>query len=347
MLADSGDKLYTSNIWHDRAIGILHTKGAKTSVCRCVNSMRTPLNYTGNKSRLVERFKSKFPVGVDVFVDLFCGGGTVGLSIDAKKVIFIDNNKNVIELLKHLSKYRHETLLKRLEKLIRKYNLSYSAKFGYTRYRKGVKKGDNNGLKKYNKKGFCKLREDYNHLKNKFTKNALDMLYLLVVYGFNNDMRFNRSNEYNLPIGKTDLNKNNLKKIEAYITRVEEIDCEFVCGDFRDREIKEILFSSDFIYADPPYLLGSAVYNENANWTRETEQDLVNLLKELHENRKHFALSNVIEKFSPPSKNEILEPFFKRSDLHVFDIEYHYRSSSYNKKNRNAKEREVLITNYK
>ena len=39
------------------------------------------------------------------------------------------------------------------------------------------------------------------------------MLYVLVLYGFNNDMRFNSNNEFNLPVGKTDLNKSNLRKI--------------------------------------------------------------------------------------------------------------------------------------
>ena len=308
--------------------------------------MRTPLNYTGNKSRLVERFKEEFPKGVGVFVDLFCGGGTVGLSVDAKKVIFIDNNKGVIALLKHLSKYTYEATLKRLEKLIEEYSLSYSAKFGYARYRAGVDKGDNNGLKKYNEKGFYELRDNYNSLINKFTERGLDMLYLLIVYGFNNDMRFNRLGEYNLPTGKTDLNKNNLKKIKEYVERVNAIDCTFVLGDFRSDYVRNILFSADFVYADPPYLLGNAVYNENGNWTDETENDLVNLFEELDREGKRFALSNVIEKFSPPAKNEILDRLFRRDDFYVIPMEYHYRSASYNKKNRDAKEREVLITNY-
>ena len=151
--------------------------------------MKTPLNYTGNKARIINQFQSKFPKSVNVFVDLFCGGGTVGLSVDAKKIIFIDNNKNVIALLKHLSKYKYETLLSRLEKIIRKHNFSYSAKYGYSRYRVGIKKTDNNGLKNFNNTAFYKLRSEYNNSKNKFSKNSLDMLYLLVVYGFNNDMR--------------------------------------------------------------------------------------------------------------------------------------------------------------
>ena len=56
----------------------------------------TPLNYTGNKARIINQFQSKFPKSVNVFVDLFCGGGTVGLSVNAKKIIFIDKMKMLL-----------------------------------------------------------------------------------------------------------------------------------------------------------------------------------------------------------------------------------------------------------
>jgi len=307
--------------------------------------MKTPLNYTGNKSRLMSQFANYFPKKINIFVDLFCGGATVGLSVNAKKVFFIDNNKNVIGLLKHLSKYKFNVLLPRLEKLIDFYNLSYSAKFGYKKYRGNVNKEDNNGLKAYNTEGFYKLRSDYNNLKNKFSVGALDRLYLLVVYGFNNDMRFNRKGEFNLPIGKTDLNNNNIKKLVGFIERVEKINCVFMCGDFRDKKIQDILLKADFIYADPPYLIGDAVYNESGNWTEKTEQELIDLLSNLHKKNKKFALSNVVDKIGASNK-PLSDWIFKRTDLHIFDIKYHYRSSSYNKINRNAQEREVLITNF-
>jgi len=307
--------------------------------------MKTPLNYTGNKSRLVDQFASHFPDNVGVFVDLFCGGATVGLSVKAKKVIFIDNNHNVINLLKHLSGYNFDTILFRLEKLIKKYGLSYSAKFGYKMYRSGIPKTDNNGLKAYNTLGYYKLRFDYNSMEDKSSKEGLDMLYILVVYAFNNDMRFNRSDEFNLPVGKTDLNKNNIKKIKQYIDRVKKIDCLFICGDFREEKIQQILMEADFIYADPPYLIGDAVYNETSNWTEQTEQELINLLEVLNKNRKKFALSNVLDKVGASNK-PLSDWIFRRTDLHIIDINYHYRSASYNKINRNSKEREVLITNY-
>lgn len=307
--------------------------------------MKTPLNYTGNKSRLVNQFINYFPRNIGIFVDLFCGGATVGLSVSAKKTIFIDNNLNVINLLKYLSVSNFKELIFELETLIEKYNLSYSAKLGYRNYRNGIPKTDNNGLKQFNSAGYYQLRSDFNSLKDKNTKEALNLLYLLVVYSFNNDMRFNKNGDFNLPIGKTDLNKNNIRKVKNYIERVQPRDCSFVCGDFRNERIKKILFDADFIYADPPYLIGNAVYNEAGNWTEQTEQKLIDLLEMLSQRKKKFALSNILHKVG--KSNKPLENWiFKRTDLHVLDLSYHYRSASYNKINRDAKEREVLIMNY-
>lgn len=307
--------------------------------------MQTPLNYTGNKSRLMDQYVDHFPKNVGIFVDLFCGGATVGLSVNAKKVIFIDNNIQVISLLKHLQRYNLDTLLTRLEGLIKKYNLSYTGKFGYKNYRDSISANENNGLKNYNSVGYYELRLDYNSIKNKFSKMALDMLYLLVVYGFNNDMRFNKNKEFNLPIGKTDLNKNNLKKLKEYINRSNKINCEFICGDFREEKIRKIIMGADFVYADPPYLLGNAVYNETSNWTEKSEQELIDLLEILNKSKIKFALSNVLSKIGKSNK-PLSHWIFNRTDLHIFNINYHYKSASYNKINRNSMEEEVLITNY-
>jgi site-specific DNA-adenine methylase len=107
------------------------------------------------------------------------------------------------------------------------------------------------------------MREDFNGQKNKFSKKSLDLLYMLLVYGFNNDLRFNSKGKYNLPAGKTDLNKMNIEKIKSFIKTSEKKDIEFVYGSFQDKKIKEIIFGADFIYMDPPYLITNAVYNEN------------------------------------------------------------------------------------
>lgn len=306
--------------------------------------LKSPLNYTGNKFRILEQIQPYFPKQINTMVDLFCGGATVGLNTECKKIIFIDNDKFVIGLLKFLAKSKFETLLIELEKLIVTYELSYSAKYGYAYYKEQITDSNyNNGLKSYNYKGYYKLRDDYNALKNKQTDTANRMLYLLMVYAFNNDMRFSQSGMFNLPAGKTDLNKNNIAKLKAYIERLQNIEAEFICSDFTSSKVQEIIRSADFVYMDPPYLIMNAVYNESGKWTEQNEYELLRLINYFLENDKQFVLSNVLEK-----QGRRNEPLFYwtttlKDKIEIIDINYHYRSSSYNKKNRNAKEREVII----
>ena len=94
---------------------------------------------------------------------------------------------------------------------------------------------------------------------------------------------------------------------------------------------------------DPPYLITDAVYNESNKWREQNEYELIRLMNFLLDNKKSFVLSNVLEK-----QGRRNEPLFywtttRKNDINIVDIDYHYRSASYNKKNRNAKEREVII----
>ena len=306
--------------------------------------IKSPINYTGNKYRLLPKFWKFFPKKIDVFVDLFCGGATVGINVDAKEIIMIDNNPRVISLLKYLATENIYKQIKKIENLIDKYNLTYSAKYGYKKYKKKVV--DNNGLKEFNKEGFYKLKKDYNDLKNKNTKKANSMLYTLMVYSFNNDIRFNKYGEYNLPVGKTDFNKNNYNKIIEYNRVAKEKNIKFICADYNSWEAKKYIYKADFVYIDPPYLITTAVYNEGNNWNDQKEKELISLLDELNKNNIKFALSNVLTKVGV--ENNILQKWlFKNENVNIYDMDYHYRSCSYNKKDRDANEREVLITNSK
>lgn len=305
--------------------------------------IKSPINYTGNKYRILPQITTFFPEKVNTFVDLFCGGATVGFNVDAEHVILIDRNPKVINLLKTLATEDIKKIIKGIELNIKKYNLSYSLKKTYTYYRKNGYVIGNNGLKNYNSEGFYRLRADYNDLKNKNSFKANIMLYTLMVYGFNNDLRFNSEGNYNLPIGKTDFNKNNYDKLVAYNERAKNVSYEFICADFRSNKVKKIIELADFVYCDPPYLITTAVYNENHGWSKKDEKDLLNLLKTVDKNDKKFALSNVLKKVD--RKNTILENWILENKFNKHNINYHYRSASYNKKNRNGQEEEVLITN--
>lgn len=288
------------------------------------NLIKSPLNYTGNKYRILDQITEFFPLEIDCMVDLFCGGATVGLNANAKKVIFVDNNQKVINLLVYLSSITFDEFIGECETIIEKYKLSYSYKNGYKLYRQQcANQKDNNGLKSYNTEGFYILREDYNKLKNKNTDKANIMLYMLMVYGFNNDIRFNSEGHFNLPIGKTDLNRMNIEKIKRYIEKTSTMETEFICMSFDNTEFEKILNKADFIYMDPPYLVGDAVYNNS--WNNEMEHKLLDFIDTLIERKIRFCLSNVLQKVG-----KINEPlsYWVHKNVDVIDvhhIKYHYR----------------------
>ena len=304
----------------------------------------SPLNYTGNKFRILSQIQPYFPKHIDTMVDMFCGGATVGLNTECNKVIFVDNDRHVISLLEFLAKSSFDALLYRLEELINDYGLSYSAKYGYSYYKQLIFDNNyNNGLKEYNYEGFYKLRADYNSLCNKFDDIANVMLYLLTLYAFNNDIRFSKLGYFNLPVGKTDLNKRNITKLQDYISRMQSIKADFICADFSMAELETTLANADFIYMDPPYLITDAVYNESGRWSSKDEYELLELLSEFLNCNKPFVLSNIIEKRDEYNAPLLYWTEETKNQIDIIDINYNYRSASYNKKNRDSNEREVII----
>ena len=311
--------------------------------------IKSPLNYTGNKYRILPQILPYFPKDAKVVVDLFCGGATVGLNVDCEKVIFVDNNPKVIGLLQFFAKAIFENLIAELITLAEQYNLSCSYINTYKIYKDTLNdKNTNNGLKEFNSKGFYDLRKDYNALDDKTTDYAYKMLYLLMLYGFNNDIRFSKEGNYNLPIGKTDLNAINVKKLKDFMIKLQSIDAEFICSDFNSPQVQQILQIADFVYLDPPYLITTAVYNETNKWNENKEYELLELIEKLCNDEKRFILSNVLTKNikGVVKRNEPLYYWTKKimaDRLKIVDIDYHYRSASYNKKHRDALEREVII----
>jgi len=306
--------------------------------------IKSPLNYTGNKFRILPQIIPEIPKDIDTMVDLFCGGATVGANIQCEKVIFIDNNERIIELLEYLANCRDSNnLIVNLHRLADKYNLTCSGLNGYAYYREMLKdKTTNNGLKEINSDGFYILREDYNKLSSKSSSKAFQMLYLLMVYSFNNDIRFSSVGNYNLPIGKTDLNNNNIKKLKEFVEKMENKKALFICEDFDSKKTKDYINEADFIYLDPPYLLGTAVYNESSKWNNETEYRLLGLLDEILESNKPFMLSNILK--NSKGYNEPLAYWLNlhKDKVRYKHIDYHYKSASYNKKNRKLNEQEII-----
>ena len=311
-------------------------------LCICNNERKevipSALNYTGGKYKLLSQILPLFPKDADQVVDLFCGGCNVGINVDCNKVLFNDSNEYLMGLLDTFRRLTKEEIFDWIYKSIDKYGLSLVSKNGYDFYNCESSKG----LGEYNKAGYNKLRDDFNKKASKDNEYYL-MLYLLIVYSFNNQLRFNRKGEFNLPVGKRDFNSKMQRKLEAFIDRVKSGDYRFTTDDFRNVSMEGYTDKS-FFYADPPYLITCATYNEQAGWTENDEKDLLNYLEELDKRGIRFALSNVLE--SKGKKNLILSEWINQNKkFKVIPLNYDYTNSNYHTK-KDGITKEVLVVNY-
>lgn len=273
--------------------------------------IKSPLNYVGGKYKLLKEILPLFPNKINTFLDLFGGGFNVGVNVEAEHIIYNDICKPVVELLNHIKGNDIENLLSEIDEHIEKYHLS-----------------------KENREGYLKLREDY----NSGYKTPIKF-YTLLCYAFNNQIRFNRNGEYNMPFGKnrSSFNPTLREKFIDFHKRVNNIDCVFLNMPYEKIDLSEF-DSNDFVYCDPPYLNSIATYNEQNGWTEEHEALLLKILDELNEKGVRFALSNNLK-----YENPLLDKW--KNKYKVYYLNGNYSNCNYHKIDK-SKDVEVLIVNY-
>ena len=298
---------------------------------------KSPLNYTGGKYKLLPQLEAQFPKEINTFVDFFCGGANVSVNVNAENIIAIDKETNLIRVLNLFKHYNYIDIIKKIESVALEYNLSNSYNNGYSSYNCD----SSSGLGKYNKEGYLKLRNDYNGVKNSCKKDF--MFLTLIIYGFNNQIRFNSNGKFNIPVGKRDFNNSIRKNILYFCEKLETKDVEFKNMDYKEFNIKE-LNEKDFCYFDPPYFLGTASYNESDLWNEKNEKELLEFINNLNQNNVKFALSNVIE--HKGKRHNVLVDWALDNKFNINYLDYNYSNSSYQIKDKTQKTVEVLITNY-
>jgi adenine-specific DNA-methyltransferase len=299
--------------------------------------IQSPLNYTGGKFKLLGQILPHFPERIDTFVDLFCGGCNVGINVRADRVIFNDNSPKLLDIYNTFKNLGRDVVLDRIDAVITQYGLSRSTEYGYDFYHCE----SSAGLGSYNRDPFLRLREEFNGKKEDC--GYYIMLYVLIVFAFNNQIRFNSKGEFNLPVGKRDFNDKMRSKLSAFIDRLQEGNYRFIRKDFREVDTTELTEDS-LVYCDPPYLISCATYNEQDGWNEQSERDLQTLLDGLNERHIRFALSNALT--SKGKTNTILTEWLGRRDYRVIHLNYSYSNSNYHTKNKTDTADEVLIVNH-
>ena len=288
--------------------------------------LNSPIFYMGNKKRLIEKgLINLFPRDINTFVDLFTGGGIVSMNVKADNYIMNDINPTVIDLL-CLFKYKTaDEIINYIESTIKKFGLL-----------KGFNKRDKTETEEYKelaKEKYILFRKYYND-----NKNILD-LYILSYYCNNNNIRFNKSDEFNMPIGNQYFNKEkHSQKIIDGCNFLSQDNVNLYNADFRQLKIST-LSKNDFVYLDPPYFNTLAIYNEQQGWGVNDDLELFKFCDELNKNHIRFALSNVF--INKGKENTHLIEWAKKYKVHHFK-DFTYVSCGKG----NAQTDEVLIYNY-
>jgi DNA adenine methylase len=284
-----------------------------------IDFIKSPLNYTGGKYKLLWDIIQEFIPNIRFFVDLFAGGFNVGINCNANKIFCNDQLTHIIEMFKYFQDMDIGCLISEINMRINKYALTNE-----------------------NDEGYKLFRVQYNE-----NPNPLD-LFILTCFYFNHQIRFNSKHEFNTPFGKNKSSYNS--KIErnlynfSYALKSKNI--EFSTDDFLKFDFKGFC-ECDLVYCDPPYLISTGSYNDGKrgfkDWTEKEEKELLALLDGLNTNGINFALSNVLH--HKGTSNDLLIEWSKK--YNVTYLNKSYSNCSYHFSERNAKTEEVLITNYK
>ena len=199
-----------------------------------IEYIKSPLNYTGGKYKLLNQIIPLFPTNINTFIDLFAGGFNVGININANTIIYNDIDNHVVDLMKMFKETDVNILLNSIDNIIEQYNLS-----------------------KQNKEGYLSLRNYYNNIDN----NPI-ILYVIICYSFNNQIRFNKKGKYNMPSGNRYFNQSLRNKFIKFVNTLHNKNIVFANNDFCNFDFSNMK-DNDFIYIDPPYLNSVASYNEN------------------------------------------------------------------------------------
>lgn len=232
----------------------------------------SPLNYIGSKAKIVGEILKYVPDEYTHFYDLFGGGFNVGVNSKCDTVTYNDINHFVKEIIESICTYDTYDFLLYVKKVIKKFNLTAADADAY-----------------------IEARAYYNSLP--VNKKDPRLLFTIIMYGFQQQIRFNSKHEFNNPVGMRWLNDKVLEKLISFSRHIKEIRCEFCSTDYSDFENR--IEPGSIVYLDPPYQLTTGSYNDGKRgfkgWSDTQEAALFLFADALTKRGIPFILSYVAE----------------------------------------------------
>lgn len=275
----------------------------------------SPLNYIGNKTRVIPEIRDNLPSDIETFIDAFGGGFNVGINIESKSIIYNEYNHFVKELIESFWRYDTFSYIVYMKKIIQRF---------------GLERGD--------KDSYIKVRNYY----NSFPEDNRDPRLLLVVilYSFQQQIRFNGNHEFNNPVGMRWFNDKILEKLISFSRRIKELNAHFYCADYTDI-FHYVNDGHTFIYLDPPYMLTNGAYNDGkrgfSGWDVSQECALFDFLDRLNDEGSRFMLSYVLE--HKGKTNQKLLHWVQKNNYYIIELGDILGISG-------SRRKEILVINY-
>lgn len=273
-----------------------------------LNIIKSPLNYSGSKNYIVDQIIENIPKDIDTFVDAMGGAFNVGINIETDKVIYNEFNNYVYEIIDMLLKEDKEQIIKEVKKIILE-----------------------NNLEKANKETYIEYRKKYNA--NKTTMG----LFILQMYCFQNQLRFNSKHEFNTPVGNCACNETTFERIRTFIPKAKQYETSNL--DYKNIDLNKF-DSNTLIYFDPPYIITNATYNDGKRgfkgWDKEQERELLDFLNSINDKGIKFMLSNVINHNG--KTNTMLKEWIEKNGFRIITLKPH--------SGRYGTREEILVVNY-
>lgn len=269
----------------------------------------SPLNYTGSKAKMMEDIHSHLPEKLNTFVDLFGGGFNVGININADTIVYNEINIFVKQLVESFRVHDTYEYLLYMKKMIKKF-----------------------GLEPAHAENYLAARNYYNRLEP--GKRDPRLLYTVIMYGFQQQIRFNNNYGFNNPVGMRWFNDKVLEKMISFSRVIKERNVVFTSVDFAETSVG----SDAFVYMDPPYRLTIGSYNDGkrgfSGWNVDEEARLFQYVDSLNQQGIKFMISYVLG-HNDEINNE-LQMWLDERKYHVVNIPYIP----------GRKRKEILIKNY-
>lgn len=273
-----------------------------------------PLNYIGSKAKVIPYILEYQPKKYDVFIDAFGGGFNVGINISTNQIVYNDINYLVTNLIRSFREYDTYDYLLYIKRVIKKF-----------------------GLEKAKSEPYLAARGYYNSLP--IGKRDSRLLFTIIMYGFQQQIRFNSQHDFNNPVGMRWFNDKILEKMISFSRRIKEGNYEFRSEDYKN--LFDKIPSSSFVYFDPPYELTTGSYNDGKRgfkgWNKELESELFSFADQLTQKGIPFMLSYVVE--HKGQTNHTLLDWVNTNKYHIIQLGDIIGISG-------SRRKEVLIVNY-